>query len=114
MKRLIKHYIGGINIMDIDKIQALCDKITKESQARLTAQNLGCESNLDNAVCHYKIGPKYTKIDDRTSGRYMIENATGEIYGIKAYGVINRGHFYGNLDTIDSYNWGYYKAVKIG
>ena len=101
-------------IIDCDKLQALCDKITKESQARLIKENLGCQCNLDNVVCHYKIAPKYTKIDDKTSGRYMIENSTGEIYGIKAYGVIHRGHYYGNLDTINNYNWGYYRAVKIG
>lgn len=101
-------------IIDADKLQALCDKITKESQERLIKENLGCQSNLDHAICHYKIAPKYTKIDDKTSGKYMVENTTGNIYGIKAYGVINKNNFYGTLDTINDYFWGYYKAIKKG
>ncbi len=42
----------------------------------------------------------------------MVENETGNIYGIKAYGVIHKGHFYGTLDTINLYFWGEYRAVK--
>jgi hypothetical protein len=41
---------------------------------------------------------KYIKIDAGTSGKYMVEVATGNIYGIKAYGVIHKGHFYGNIE----------------
>jgi len=93
-------------------IQYLCTKITKETQARLTADALGCQCNLDNAVAHYKVGAKYIKVDVGTSGRYMVD-AVGNIYGIKAYGVIHRGHCYGTLDTIDAYYWGDYRAVKI-
>jgi hypothetical protein len=43
-------------------------------------------------------GPKYTKLDVGTSGKFMIVNATGEIYGIKTYGRIHLGHYYGTLD----------------
>jgi len=46
-----------------------------------------------------KPGVKYTKVDVGTSGRFMVVNATGEIYGIKAYGVIHRGHYFGTLDN---------------
>lgn len=61
-------------------------------------------------------GKKYTKIDvclPQQSGRYMVEIETGKIYGIKAYGVINRLHQYGTLDTIDDYYWGDYTARHI-
>ena len=44
-----------------------------------------------------KPGVKYTRVDIGSSGRYMVVNATEEIYGIKAYGVINRRHYYGTL-----------------
>jgi hypothetical protein len=60
-----------------------------------------------------KPGKKYTKVDVGQSGKYMVINATGEIYGIKAYGVIHKGHKYGNLDTIDQYYWGRYSAIKL-
>jgi hypothetical protein len=42
----------------------------------------------------------------------MVDNATGEIFGIKGYGVIHRGHRYGTLDTIGDYDWSGYHAVK--
>ena len=57
-------------------------------------------------------GPKYSRVDFDKSGKYMVVNATGEIYGIKAYGVIHRGHYYGTLDTIDQWDWSGYRAVR--
>ena len=63
-----------------------------------------------------KEGKKYTKVDvllPQQSGKYMIDNETGEIYGIKAYGVVHKGHKYGTLDTIDQYYWGNYYPSKI-
>ena len=59
-----------------------------------------------------KMGRKYANVDVGSSGRYMVELSTGAIYGIKAYGVIHRGHFYGTLDTISEWNWGGYTASK--
>jgi hypothetical protein len=74
--------------------------------------------NLDafhpmNAIVTIKPGNKYTRIDVGLSGKYMVVNATGEIFGIKAYGVIHRGHRYGTLDTIDAWDWSGYTAVPI-
>jgi hypothetical protein len=56
-------------------------------------------------------GPKYTKVDFDGSGKYMIDNATGIIYGIKGYGVVHKGHTYGTLATIDEWYWGGYTAI---
>lgn len=56
-------------------------------------------------------GKKYTKIDVGSSGKFMID-AEGNIFGIKAYGVIHRGHRYGSLDTIDDWYWGEYSPMK--
>ena len=56
-------------------------------------------------------GPKYTKVDVGTSGKYMVENATGIIYGIKGYGRVHKGHVSGTLDTVDAWYWGGYAAV---
>ena len=58
-------------------------------------------------------GKKYTKINVGSSGKYMIDISTGDIYGIKGYGVIHKGHHYGTLDTINAWNWGGYTARKI-
>ena len=51
------------------------------------------------------------KVDVGNSGKYMVD-AEGNIFGIKAYGVIHRGHSYGTLDTIEDYNWGGYVGYK--
>lgn len=55
---------------------------------------------------------KYTRVDFDNSGKYMVVNATGEIFGIKGYGVIHRGHFYGTLDEIEQWDWSGYTGVK--
>ncbi len=57
-------------------------------------------------------GPKYTKVDVGSSGKYMVVNETGEIFGIKGYGVIHRGHQYGTLDTIHEWDWSGYTARR--
>ena len=57
-------------------------------------------------------GPKYTKVDigpeHNMSGKYMIDNATGEIFGIKGYGRVHKGHTYGTLATAGDWYWGGY------
>lgn len=60
-----------------------------------------------------KPGKVYTKVNvgprHNMSGAYMIEHATGDIFGIKGYGVVHRGHRYGNLDTLDAWDWSGYR-----
>jgi hypothetical protein len=56
-------------------------------------------------------GRKYDKVDVGTSGKFMIDKA-GNIYGIKAYGVIHRGHHYGTLNTVEDWYWGEYHPIK--
>ena len=97
-----------------EKIEALCRMITEQSQERLTEQGLGCEANLKNQVAHSKDGNKYTKVDRGGSGFLMIENSTGMIFGIKAYGQIHRGHSFGTLDTIGQWDWSNFYPVKRG
>lgn len=58
------------------------------------------------------IGKKYTKVDVGRSGKFMIDSE-GNIFGIKAYGVIHRGHHYGTLETTSQYFWGSYYPQKI-
>lgn len=98
--------------MDRAKLQLLCDKITNQSKELLKIRELDCETNLLNAKAIYKIKKKYTYIDVGQGGKYLINN-NNEIFGIKAYGVINTSRFYGTLDTIDDYYWGDYRARKI-
>ncbi len=82
----------------------------KRDQAR--GMNYDLSVHERESICKIKLGRKYANVDVGSSGRYMVELATGAIYGIKGYGVINRGHYYGTLDTINNYDWRGYKAFK--
>lgn len=95
-----------------EKLNHLTDLITQQHAETLGRKNLACEGNRLNAIGHVHQGPKYTRVDIGGSGRYMVVNETGEIFGIKGYGIIHRGHQYGTLDTVDSYYWGEYTAVR--
>jgi hypothetical protein len=56
-----------------------------------------------------KPGRKYTNIDVGQSGKYMVDDA-GAIFGIKAYGVIHKGHRFGTLETVAAWDWSGYRA----
>lgn len=76
-------------------------------------QNLACQANLDQCKTTIKNGKKFAKVDIGTSGRYMVEVETGNIFGIKGYGQVHKGHFYGTLETTSEYYWGEYYPRKI-
>ncbi len=105
-----------ININD-QQVISLCQKIENDHLQYLINSKLDCETNRNNGKVTAKDGKKYIKIDmgnlnnNYKSGKYMVEKETGKIFGIKAYGVIHKGHQYGTLDDIDSYFWGQYYAT---
>ena len=92
-------------------VQEFAERLEAEQIRRLKASHLDCETNVLNARVSIKPGKKYVKVDVGSSGKYMIDNE-GNIFGVKAYGVIHKGHYFGNLDTIDDYFWGHYRAFK--
>jgi hypothetical protein len=95
-----------------EKIEAFANLLETEKVNRLILDGWLKE----RAMAYHKVkvipGKKYTKVDIGTSGRYMVENATGNIFGVKGYGVIHRGHFYGTVDTINDYDWSDYYPVR--
>lgn len=95
-----------------EKIKAFAEKVQSETLSQLKKDYPGLPEPERSAKTIIKPGKKYTKVDVGTSGKYMIVNDTGEIFGIKAYGVIHRGHKYGTLDTINNYFWGAYVGIK--
>lgn len=98
--------------MDKDKLKRFAELLQVQQLAQLKDDGTDCDSNRLRCATSIKPGRKYTKVNVGTSGKYMIVNKTGEIFGIKAYGVIHRGHQYGTLDTIDSFWWGNYTAIR--
>lgn len=95
-----------------EKIEALAKLIETESKLRMESEGFTWAAHQGNYKVSIKPGKKYTKIDVGTSGKLMLDGE--EIYGIKAYGVIHRGHHYGNLDTINDWFWGCYYPQKKG
>ncbi|KKL06141.1 hypothetical protein LCGC14_2599000 [marine sediment metagenome] len=93
-----------------NKIKQFAELLEKEQKERLHQKNLACQANLDSCKVTVKPGKKYIKVDVGLSGKYMIDQG-GNIYGIKGYGVIHKGHCYGTLDTINDYYWGNYRGV---
>ncbi len=91
-----------------EKIECLRRLIEKEYNEELIRRY----SSLRPEPITVKPGSKYIKIDVGSSGKYMVESSTGNIYGIRAYGVIHRGYRFGSLDTIHEWNWSGYRAVK--
>ena len=58
------------------------------------------------------MGKKFARVDIGNSGRYMVDLETGEIFGVKAYGVVHKGHLFGTLDTIEDWDWTGYRAMQ--
>jgi len=97
--------------MEIQEFRALVEKQQMES---LLKRHPDYPLDMANHSCHVTVTPgkKYIKIDVGTSGKFMLD-AEGNIFGIKGYGVIHRGHRYGTLDTVNDWFWGEYHPVKI-
>lgn len=87
--------------------------LAREQLRRLEAQGFSVELHMPNYRVSVKLGNKFARVDIGSSGRYMVDLATGEIFGVKAYGVVHRGHRFGTLDTIAEWSWGDYRAVRI-
>lgn len=98
-------------------IEQLAERILNETRDRLKRDH-PTSDQWEWEVVQVKPGKVYTKIDvgppHNISGKYMVENATGIIYGIKGYGKVHKGHRYGTLDTIDQWYWGGYAAMPKG
>lgn len=92
----------------MDRLEVLRAKLEREHNDRLKRDY----QTLPHESASIKMGKKYAKVDIGGSGKYMVELATGMIFGIKGYGVIHRGHQYGTLETIEDYNWGGYTAIR--
>ena len=93
--------------MDVNEFAQL---VLEQTKARLAKDY--SEEQASWETVQVRPGRVYTKVDigpkGNMSGKYMIENATGIIYGIKGYGQVHKGHRYGTLETVDQWYWGGY------
>ena len=95
-----------------EKREALRALVQSQTEQRYINEGMPLHIIQHDKLTRVKEGTKYAKIDRGSSGVYMVDQE-GNIFGIKAYGVIHRGYYYGTLDTIHQYNWGGYTARKI-
>lgn len=98
-----------------DKIAAFSALLEQHQVEEYADSYSKTPSGFISAACkvHVHHARKYVRVDVGTSGKYMIERDTEKIFGIKAYGVIHRGHQYGTLDTIQDWQWGGYFARPV-
>lgn len=95
-----------------EKVEAFAEVLRNDITAHMNAQGFTGPVHDKAKEVFIRPGKKYIKVDVETSGRYMVEEATDIIYGVKGYGVINKAKTYGTLDTLQDYSWGDYTAVK--
>jgi hypothetical protein len=92
------------------------ENFRRELESALTAalvrDDVDCEDNRRHARCAVTPGAKYARVDSGTSGKYMVDLVTGEIFGIKGYGRVHLGHRYGTLETVGEWDWGHYYAKR--
>jgi len=92
------------------KLQAFADLLEKDQGIGLLRHHPDWSLPLPKV----KIVPrrKYTLVDVDRSGKYMVENESGRIFGIKGYGTIHRGHYYGTLDEVKQWDWSEFTAQR--
>ena len=97
--------------MNIQRFAALVEAETKTEYIRKGYKNMDIhyENGIKTTIVD---GKKYIKVNVGGSGKFMVVKDTGEIFGIKGYGVIHRGKRYGTLDTLDAWKWGDYTPYK--
>jgi hypothetical protein len=99
-----------------EQIERFAALVLEQHRARLRADYPG--SGMDErARVNVKPRTLYTLVDvgDEVSmsGKYMVEHATGTIFGIHGYGKVNKRHQYGTLATVTEWNWGGYTARQV-
>lgn len=106
--------LATISDSTVRKLEALAALIQAETHDELCKRypEQAREFWAKDAATRIKYGRKYANVDVGTSGKYMVDLATEEIFGVKAYGVIHRGHKFGTLDTIHEWRWGGYRAGR--
>ena len=94
-------------------LQAFADLLGEHQLARHAQEGLTYPGHEKAAQVRTHFGKKFARVDVGASGKYMVDLDTLEIFGVKGYGVVHRGHCYGTLNTIHAWNWGGYTAVPL-
>lgn len=96
-----------------NKMQEFVRILENDQLDKLRKMELDCDYNILGCKVSVKTKKKYTCVDVGTSGKYMVDNITGEIFAIKGYGKVDKFKKFGTLETIYQYYWGEYLGVKL-
>lgn len=91
------------------RVQEFADKVDAQTAMQLIRDGYGAQ--IESHRVRVTFGKKFARVDVGGSGRYMVDRE-GNIFGIKAYGVVHRGHRYGTLSEIEQWNFGGYHAQR--
>ena len=95
-----------------EDIKPFADLLQRELLVKHAKSGYTYPGHENTCRVEVKIKKKYANVDVGQSGRYMVVLETGAIYGIKGYGIIHKGHYFGTLNTITDWNWGGYRATR--
>lgn len=84
--------------METDKIKQFAAIVQEQERKAIITLCGSLNGNETAYLTHIKPKKKYTYVDVGYSGRYIVDGEN--VYGCKAYGVINRRHFFGTLTEI--------------
>lgn len=87
------------------KIQEFADLV--DAQTAMSLIRRGYSDQIESNRVTVKFGKKYARVDVGSSGRYMVDRE-GNIFGIKGYGVVHPRRRYGNLDSLNAWDFGDY------
>lgn len=96
----------------LEDLQPFASLLAADQKTGCIERGYTWEIHAPTHAVSVKMGKKFARVDIGDSGRYMVDLETGEIYGIKGYGVVHRGHQLGTLDTIHEWDWSDYRAVR--
>jgi len=75
-----------------EKVERFAQVFEKQQRDRIRRDHPGLIGTSDTYRSNVTRAAKYTRVDFNGSGHYMVDNATGEIFGIKGHGRIHRGY----------------------
>lgn len=97
-----------------EKTQEFATLVEKQQREYYEKEYPNSPKVITDQSCRTLVRPggfKYNKVDVGSSGKFMVDR-DGNIYGIRAYGQVNKKHAYGTLETTDDWYWGNYKPVR--
>jgi hypothetical protein len=103
----LETHMANLVFLNLEQ-EARFDEILVQWQAAVDAKHAASGFTYPSDKVHYHIGGKYARFDIGGSGAFTVEMETGTVYGVKAYGHVNKAKNSGNI-----YDPGFNGAVLV-